>query len=68
MEKANAIDWVAMVLVIVGGLNWLLYGLFNQLDLVETLFGGYNIAARVVYALVGVAAIYLIYMAVAKMS
>lgn len=67
MKKADAIDWIAMVLVIVGGLNWGLWGLF-RFDLVDTLLGGYNIASRVVYTLVGVAAIYLIYMAYAKMT
>ncbi len=45
------------VLVIVGGLNWGLWGLF-QFDLVAAIFGGNDAAlARIVYSLVGVAAV-----------
>ena len=46
-----------MVLLVVGGLNWGLVGLFN-LDLVTTLFGEMSGLSRIVYILVGVAAIY----------
>jgi len=60
--KMNALDWVAMVLLIVGGLNWGLVGLFNY-DLVAALFGTQSPLARVVYVLVGLAALYSIYTA-----
>ncbi len=56
----NALDWVAMVLLIVGGLNWGLVGLFN-VDLVAALFGTQSALSRVVYVLVGVSALYSIY-------
>jgi len=55
--KLNVIDWIAMVLVIVGGLNWGLVGLAN-FDLVATLFGAMSVLSRVVYVLVGLSAIY----------
>ena len=58
MKKLNAFDWLAVVLVIVGGLNWGLVGIFN-FDLVATIFGDMSGLARVVYALVGLAAVYL---------
>ncbi|MBM7552128.1 uncharacterized membrane protein YuzA (DUF378 family) [Thalassobacillus pellis] len=49
---------LALILIIVGGLNWLLVGLF-QWDLVGGLFGGMDSpVARIVYILVGLAAIY----------
>jgi uncharacterized protein len=51
---------VALALVIVGGLNWALVGLFN-FDLVAYLFGVMSTLTRVVYTLVGVSAIYLIF-------
>jgi uncharacterized membrane protein YuzA (DUF378 family) len=55
MKTLNAI---AMILLIVGGLNWGIYGLF-QYDLVGLLFGGMDsIGSRIVYGLVGLAAIY----------
>ena len=53
-------DKFALVLVIVGALNWLLVGLF-QFDLVASLFGGQDaILSRVVYTLVGVAGVWCI--------
>ena len=58
MNKLNAFDWLAVVLVIVGGLNWGLVGIFN-FDLVATIFGDMSALSRVVYALVGLAAVYL---------
>lgn len=53
----NALDWVALILMIIGGLNWGLVGAFD-VDLVATLFGSAPAVARVVYILVGIAAIY----------
>jgi uncharacterized membrane protein YuzA (DUF378 family) len=51
------INILALVLVIVGGLNWGLVGILD-FDLVATLFGVMSTVSRVVYALVGVAALY----------
>jgi hypothetical protein len=58
----NSIDWVAMVLVIIGGLNWGLFGISSNLDLGKMFFG-YSIIARIVYVLVGLSALYMIYFA-----
>ncbi len=58
MQKLNTLDWIALVLVIVGGLNWGLVGLFN-FDLVTAIFG-INIVSDIIFTLVGIAAIYLI--------
>lgn len=58
MNKLNVWDWIALVLVIVGGLNWGLVGLFD-FDLVAYLFGSMSVLSRIVYDLVGLAAIYL---------
>ena len=52
------IDVIAAILLVVGGLNWGLVGFFN-FDLVATLFGGAgSIFARIIYVLVGLAAVY----------
>ena len=56
----GAFDWLAMVLVMMGGINWGLVGLMN-IDLVAVIFGDGTTAARVIYALVGLAALYSIY-------
>jgi uncharacterized membrane protein YuzA (DUF378 family) len=61
--KLNAIDWVAMVLVIVGGLNWGLVGAF-KFNLVDTIFGEGSALARIVYVVVGLAAVYMAYVLV----
>lgn len=47
---------VALVLVIIGALNWGLIGLFD-FNLVETLFGIDNIMTKIIYVLVGIAGI-----------
>ncbi len=54
----KSLDVLAKVLLIVGGLNWGLWGLF-QFDLVAALFGGNSAGlSRIVYSLVGIAAVY----------
>lgn len=54
----KTLDLLSLVLLIIGGLNWLLVGLFEW-DLVGGLFGGMDsIIAKIVYILVGIAAIY----------
>ncbi len=50
----------ALILVIIGALNWLLIGLF-QFDVVAAIFGGMGaIVSRIIYSLVGLAGIWLI--------
>jgi uncharacterized membrane protein YuzA (DUF378 family) len=54
----QALNILTLILVIVGGVNWGLVGLF-QFDLVAALFGGQGAAlARIVYILVGVSALW----------
>ena len=63
MDRLNAIDWLAMILVIVGGLNWGLVGLFD-FDLVAAILGSATMLSRLVYIVVGCSALYLIYLSV----
>jgi uncharacterized membrane protein YuzA (DUF378 family) len=51
------LNLITLILLIVGGLNWGLVGLFN-FDLVATLFGAGSILARIVYLLVGLSAVW----------
>ena len=55
----SPVDWIAMVLLIVGGLNRGLIGLLG-IDLVIMLFGETQLAG-LVYTLVGLAALWSIY-------
>ena len=58
----NTLDWISLVLVIVGGLNWGLVGLF-KFNLVEAILGSIPILRDTVYVIVGLAAAYMIYFA-----
>lgn len=54
----KTLDSIALGLLIVGGVNWLLVGLF-EFDLVATLFGGQDaLLSKVVYIVVGLCALY----------
>ena len=54
------LDKIALILAIIGGLNWGCIGLF-QFDLVAWIFGGSTaIGSRIVYGLVGLAALWCI--------
>ncbi len=51
-------DTLALILVIIGALNWGMIGLF-QFDLVASIFGGMSgIVSRIIYTLVGLAGIW----------
>ena len=53
----RVINSVTLLLLIVGGLNWGLVGLFD-FDLVAALFGEMSALSRIVYTLVGISALY----------
>lgn len=57
-NSLSVVDWIALVLVIVGGLNWGLVGAAD-FNLVATLFGDMTMLSRIVYGLVGLSAVYL---------
>lgn len=62
LNGRNGLDGLCRLLVIVGGLNWGLIGIF-KFDLVAWICGGLdfgqtNVASRVIYILVGLAAVY----------
>ena len=59
MSKLSVIDWIALILVVISGLNWLLVGLFG-FDLVAAIFGSMSAVSRIVYVIVGLCAIYLL--------
>jgi uncharacterized membrane protein YuzA (DUF378 family) len=50
-------DWIALVLMIVGAINWGLVGAFN-FNLVAAILGDQTMASRIVYVLVGLAGLY----------
>ena len=52
----EALTKVALVLVIIGGLNWLMVGL-AQFDVVAAIFGAGSIVSRTIYVVVGISAL-----------
>ncbi len=60
MSKLSTMDWIAMILLIVGGLNWgfVAFGW----NIVGALLGGIPMLLTAVYFLVGLSAIYMIFM------
>ncbi|MDD4624764.1 MAG: DUF378 domain-containing protein [Candidatus Paceibacterota bacterium] len=61
----DIIEKIALVLLIVGGLNWGLYGLFG-LDLVAMLLGQMTILSKIVYGAVGLSAVYALFTTLMK--
>ncbi len=54
------VDRIALILTIIGGVNWGLIGIF-KFDLVAWIFGGQDaVLSRIIYTLVGLAAIWCI--------
>jgi uncharacterized membrane protein YuzA (DUF378 family) len=54
----HSLNIISLILLIVGGLNWLLVGLF-EFDLVAAIFGGQTaLLAKIVYILVGLSALW----------
>ncbi len=60
MLKLNKAGWMALIVLMVGGLNWGLVGFFD-FDLVAVMFGDMTRLSRIMYCLVGVAALYTIF-------
>jgi len=58
MAEKSTLDWIALVLVIVGGLNWGLVGAFD-FNLVSAIFGS-SWLANLVYILVGLSGIWML--------
>jgi len=55
----STLDWVALILVIIGSLNWG-FAVFD-FNLVDAILGSIPVAVKIVYGLVGLAALYTIY-------
>ncbi len=53
----RTLDYIFLSILVIGGLNWGLIGLFN-FNLVASVFGSGSLFANIVYILVGISAIY----------
>jgi uncharacterized membrane protein YuzA (DUF378 family) len=57
VSRFNALDWIALVLMIIGAINWGLVGAF-EFNLVSAIFGDMSTLSRIIYVLVGLAGLY----------
>jgi uncharacterized membrane protein YuzA (DUF378 family) len=60
MRKLTVLDWIALVLVIIGAIAWGLIGLMS-FDFIATVFGKMSSLTRIIYDIVGLAGLYLIF-------
>jgi uncharacterized protein len=60
MAKRSALDLIALILLIIGGINWGLVGFFNY-DLVAKIFGAMSTITTIIYVLVGLSGLWTIY-------
>ena len=51
------IDKIALILIIIGAINWGLIGLFN-FNLVDFIFGDMSVISRIIYTLVGISGLW----------
>ncbi len=55
----KVIDTIALILVIIGAINWGLIGIFN-FNLVDAIFGVMSVLSRIIYTLVGISGLWAI--------
>jgi len=53
----KVIDTIALILIIIGAINWGLIGIFN-FNLVDTIFGTMSVVSRIIYTLVGISGLW----------
>lgn len=53
----RVVDKIALVLIIIGAINWGLVGIFN-FNLVDSIFGTMSLISRIIYALVGISGLW----------
>lgn len=53
----KVIDTIALVLIIIGAINWGLVGIFN-FNLVDAIFGAMSVISRIIYILVGISGLW----------
>lgn len=61
MKEVGVVGWVAILLVVIGGLNYGLVGFFNY-NLLDAIFGT-GAVMRIIYAFIGISAVYTIFYA-----
>ena len=53
----KVVDTIALILIIIGAINWGLIGIFN-FNLVDAIFGAMSVLSRIIYTLVGISGLW----------
>jgi len=62
MKQFGKWEWVAFILVLVGGVDWGVIGLSKSINIIGLILGGdTSLLARLLYILIGLSAVYLVY-------
>ena len=61
MKNRHLVDLIVVILLLIGGVNWGLVGLFSW-DVIAMVFGEMTALTRIIYSLIGLAAVYRIAM------
>jgi len=56
-EPMKAFDVITLILLVIGGLNWGLVGIFD-FNFIEWIFGQFSVVTRIIYIVVAVCALY----------
>lgn len=65
MMAKSTLDWITLILVLIGGLNYGLIGIGGW-DVIGMIFGSISWLARIIYILIGISALYMLYTHVKK--
>ncbi|HSX37961.1 MAG TPA: DUF378 domain-containing protein [Chlamydiales bacterium] len=57
MNNTHVLQTIAMIILLIGGLNWGLIGIFEW-NFIATVFGYTSVLTRTIYSLAGIAAVY----------
>jgi uncharacterized membrane protein YuzA (DUF378 family) len=66
VSKLNVVDWIALILVFIGAINWGLYAFGFDYELVHYVAFGTTIIPQIIYWLVGLAGLYMLYLVFVK--
>lgn len=67
MIKLDTIGQIILAILIIGGLNWGLIAIAN-FNLVAAIFGQFTLISRLIYGLVGLSAVYMVYVLISTMA
>ena len=66
MKNLGAFGWIAVILLLIGGLNWGFMGIFDEFNVLAGIFGKVQPLLRTIYVAIGLSAVWVIYLCFKK--